>query len=706
MPQPWWVELKENARVPVGEARHLEGQPETIPIVLVPDTFATRLKNKGGKKVWEPDSTGFMLWQYGMLCSDAAAKKELLVGDAFNEDDLAPCREDHTRSTPWSPSALAAVDAQTAAHPRWRSAAERGWTEISWERYGDLLRKLQAPETWTDEQPLIADCFRFPVHAFGYNWAASHASSGEKLAKMILELVRTYNKKENNKKEANEEESFCEQVILVTDGAGGLVARDALTRAGVEGRVLGAIHAAQPVNGSPMWYWRFKAGFERPKGSDELPGAFLTLLSTPTATAYQAATGTHSIKKLLTGALASADAIELVTDTADISDLKSLLHVARIVVHPRRSARAIVGAWELGTNGAEVTAVLGWMPGILEQLPTSDYTDNSGNRNWLRVLDRQGNPAYGVTDAYGFPAWTDASEALRAPRQEYGGDGVWENVYMNDDEAMPWRLIDKRHLVPKSWKKRLAAQVVAGLRLRWMPELNEVLDERKATRAAFDGFCARIRAARSFHRRLAGRHHPETRALYGDGKTFPTCDRIEYRAETWHLTKKVTKEVVGLAKLTLAGIGASVVPVFGWIVFGLGVGLWALEHTQFWQLRGAFKATVRTADGTLYLELRHPDDVARADRGKLDLRAGQGDGTVPVSSGSALQQTGSSLPRDGAKARRQARAARPIEALAHDRVFRSDDDAGKEAIALVVRAVRNLCVERIRTALQGEVASA
>ena len=58
-------------------------------------------------------------------------------------------------------------------------------------------------------------------------------------------------------------------------------------------------------------------------------------------------------------------------------------------------------AWVLGTNGEEVTALLGWMPGGLQLLPGPDYTDNAGSKKWLRLCDHEGKElaAYG-DDAY------------------------------------------------------------------------------------------------------------------------------------------------------------------------------------------------------------------------------------------------------------------------------------------------------------------
>lgn len=49
-----------------------------------------------------------------------------------------------------------------------------------------------------------------------------------------------------------------------------------------------------------------------------------------------------------------------------------------------------VTAWTLGTDGKEVTALLGNMPGGLELLPNKRYTNNDGSAQWLELIDGQG----------------------------------------------------------------------------------------------------------------------------------------------------------------------------------------------------------------------------------------------------------------------------------------------------------------------------
>src|SRR4030095_12425517 len=49
-----------------------------------------------------------------------------------------------------------------------------------------------------------------------------------------------------------------------------------------------------------------------------------------------------------------------------------------------QTMKSRVTAWVLGTNGHEVTALVGNMPGALQLLPNKQYRDNHGQRSWLR----------------------------------------------------------------------------------------------------------------------------------------------------------------------------------------------------------------------------------------------------------------------------------------------------------------------------------
>jgi pimeloyl-ACP methyl ester carboxylesterase len=241
-------------------------------------------------------------------------------------------------------------------------------------------------------------------------------------------------------------------------------------------------------------------------------------------------------------------------------------------------------AWVLGTNGAEVTALLGWMPGGLQLLPAPGYTDNSGSADWLRLCDHEGN----VLAAYGAEAY--------------------EQIYKNEDPAAYWRLIDKRYLLPDE-----------------EPALSPA--------TAWSSFCDKVDKARELHEDLAGKAHPETQAFYGSGKKHASCDRIEYRAVVYDW-RAAAKDAVSIGKV----VRFAVAPGVG---SAISVGFELLKRTEWWRSRGAFKASIETDKGTIQVEMQHPYDVAKRD--KEPHGAGAGDGTVPESSGKALKQTGDAV---------------------------------------------------------------
>ena len=58
---------------------------EVLPIIFIPGIMGSRLKNGDDVKIWDPDSSGFMFWKYGVfLVTTAQTKKELLVGEKFS----------------------------------------------------------------------------------------------------------------------------------------------------------------------------------------------------------------------------------------------------------------------------------------------------------------------------------------------------------------------------------------------------------------------------------------------------------------------------------------------------------------------------------------------------------------------------------------------------------------------------------------------
>jgi pimeloyl-ACP methyl ester carboxylesterase len=241
-------------------------------------------------------------------------------------------------------------------------------------------------------------------------------------------------------------------------------------------------------------------------------------------------------------------------------------------------------AWVIGTNGEEVTALLGWMPGGLQLLPGPDYTDSSGSKKWLKLCDHEGKEL-----------------------ASYGDDAATQ-IYKNEDPKAYWRLVEKSNLLPG--KKSAVKPVVA-----------------------WEKFCEKVDGAREFHEDVSGKAHRETQAFYGAGKKHPSCDRVEYRAVVydWRAAAKDAATVINVVRYVAApGVGTAV-----------SVGFEILKRTEWWQSRGGFKVRVETDKGSIDVELQHPADVAK--RNDDPHGAGAGDGTVPESSGKALKQRGDAV---------------------------------------------------------------
>jgi pimeloyl-ACP methyl ester carboxylesterase len=209
---------------------------------------------------------------------------------------------------------------------------------VSWSSYGEILKSLQERE-WDQSVNLF---YEFPVYAFGYNWTASNGLAGEQLAAYIGQVIKGYT--DGGRK--------CAKVLLVTHSMGGLVARSGCLLHGAKDKVLGVIHGVQPANGSPAAYWRMKGGFERPHTIPDLD--FSQWFRNP---------------------------------------VKMFNHLKGKLVNNETLGVGHIAAWVLGTDGEEVTALLGNMPGGLELLPNKQYNNNNGWERWLELLDSEGNVA-------------------------------------------------------------------------------------------------------------------------------------------------------------------------------------------------------------------------------------------------------------------------------------------------------------------------
>ncbi|HEY5604877.1 MAG TPA: alpha/beta hydrolase, partial [Gammaproteobacteria bacterium] len=58
----------------------LDIEREVIPIIFVPGIMGSRLKNKSGNKVWDPDDKKFMVENFGLAGVSASERRKLLIG--------------------------------------------------------------------------------------------------------------------------------------------------------------------------------------------------------------------------------------------------------------------------------------------------------------------------------------------------------------------------------------------------------------------------------------------------------------------------------------------------------------------------------------------------------------------------------------------------------------------------------------------------
>jgi hypothetical protein len=317
-------------RLPDSNLRNIiEVQQEIVPIIFIPGIMGSRLRDINGLKVWDPDSKIFMLAKFGAFWQSASERKDRLVGNAFQSEYLSVIEDDPSHNKKF-------------ADKTDRTRAERGWGGVGWSSYGDFLIALQNKQ-W---EPLVHLNFRTPVHAFGYNWTACNGLAGKKLAAYIEKTIAFYNGKGRT----------CDGVILVTHSMGGLVARAACKLECAEKKVIGVIHGVQPAMGSAAAYWRMKGGFERPHTIPDLDG--WQWLKNPSKMVH------HKKETLLTKGYGFGMGTDL--------------------------GLGNITTWVLGSDGEEVTSLLGNMPGGLELLPNQEYRDNDGNMQWLVLENPNG----------------------------------------------------------------------------------------------------------------------------------------------------------------------------------------------------------------------------------------------------------------------------------------------------------------------------
>ncbi|AXE36076.1 esterase/lipase family protein [Chromobacterium phragmitis] len=365
------------------QQNHYLAPDRVIPVIFIPGIMGSNLRMTAERQqrlkssnnvAWSPDRKEDSLLQ----AADSPRTRQLRLDPEATVVDLYDPKSNPTGD----PKETAAQRHSNAvpvpgSHLSQEEARQRGWGEIYFASYGELLRpanktyilrsgahgrsatykrppevllatlnrlemqlnrmfangKLQPewkgivgvdPKSWqaasslpplteADLKQASKGCW-FPVHAFGYNWLQSNADSARALAKRINDLMAEYKK-----------HSRCEKVIIVTHSMGGLVGRALAHPAygNLQDKILGVVHGVMPAIGAAAAYRRMLAGFE---------------------------SAGFSFSKLKEGA----------------ED-----YVANLIV---------------GNTGPEVMPVLGNAPGGLQLLPSIGY-----GANWLKITDERGS---------------------------------------------------------------------------------------------------------------------------------------------------------------------------------------------------------------------------------------------------------------------------------------------------------------------------
>lgn len=356
-----------------------------LPVIFLPGIMGSNLRitdaarqrqlGQADNKAWRPDGLG--VTSVNEAANASSIERQLRLDPATTAVDIydpaGPAdvsgdgRHGNVRLTGDFLSPLLSDDppSKTPRRTAVQKARERGWGEVYFKSYGELLQRLESrlnstffdgklqpawrdvvgvdPAAWRPDpslpqQPLTepelkkfaTGCW-FPVYTFGYNWLQSNGVNARALAARINAVIERHNA-------AGFE---CRQVILVTHSMGGLAGRALIhpDYGNLGDKVLGIVHGVQPAIGAAAAYKRMRAGFEDPG-----------LLGDP---------------------------------------------------------KASIGAKVAGNFGDEVTAVLANAPGGLELLPNQAY----GN-GWLQV----------VHDGHTLAAWPQQSD----PYEEiYKVRGKW-----------------------------------------------------------------------------------------------------------------------------------------------------------------------------------------------------------------------------------------------------------------------------------------
>lgn len=279
-----------------------------IPVIFLPGIMGSNLRMSAARQTqlrqknniaWRPDNK--FTWALPMRNKDADVRQLQLdpkttVVDVYdpessptgNAKESADDRHDNVSVSAKTPLLLGDPPTAKPCKSAEQKARERGWGEVMFSSYGDLLNHLEDrlnrafiygrlhpnwrdivgadPAKWQpaakstlptlseDElKETMTNCW-YPVHALGYNWLQSNGVAAKELAKRIDAVMADYQQKKFK----------CEKVIIVTHSMGGLVGRALCHPAygNLQDKILGIVHGVMPAIGAAAAYRRMRAGFE------------------------------------------------------------------------------------------------------------------------------------------------------------------------------------------------------------------------------------------------------------------------------------------------------------------------------------------------------------------------------------------------------------------------------------------------------------
>ncbi|MDY7576820.1 hypothetical protein RGU70_00570 [Herbaspirillum sp. RTI4] len=432
---PFWstpltpTEIKKKALV-------LAPSSQAIPVIFVPGVMGSNLKllngidlldKKSGDFAWRPDFAA-----YDEAALDAASRQLLLNPGNTRVDKRFIVDKKKDSFLP-------------ANFPA-KAAEFRGWGSVYWGSYGKVITYLNSVlnqpcfyDPYADKvligalfQELMDAGIPLPYHDtlkldradiehMGEYWFPVHAvgynwlQSNEDSGKYLASEIRRIKALYQKKLGGS---GGCKKVILVTHSMGGLVARAAVHPAmgGAADDVLGVLHGVMPALGAAAAYKRMRTGFEMGQ-----------------------------------------------IDWFSLGSIKNTVGAQKVA----------------GSNGREVTAVLGHSPGGLQLLPNKVYQP----ARWLKVT------------------------LARVEEMDHHipiGDNPYASIYREKEKW--WRLIHPEWLDP--------AKKFGG-------------DDNKN---AWSSFNTALTKAENFHDKLGHHYHPNTYSFYGkDAERYPTYGTVTWR---------------------------------------------------------------------------------------------------------------------------------------------------------------------------------